>query len=128
MKWEQPVGAMAYPVAFSPDGGYVIVRCRGQAIQYYAARNGYVTYDIRSADGPRGGHWTSVAIAQNGQLLVIGAIDGEKNGYVEVFRTPNRDGTSVPAPAPASAPQSPSQQEKTSAKLQPVKPEPMSRF
>jgi len=47
------------------------------------------------------------AIAQKGQLLVIGAIDGEKNGYVEVFGTPNRDGTSVPAPAPASAPPSP---------------------
>ena len=54
--------------------------------------------------------------------------DGEKNGSVEVFGTPNRASDSVPAPAPASAPPSPSQQEKRSAKPQPVKPEPMSRF
>jgi len=57
MKWKQAVGALAYPVALSPDGGYVVVRCSGQAIKYFAARNGWVslTSHVLSHTGPSSG-------------------------------------------------------------------------
>jgi WD40 repeat protein len=92
------VSGWGQPAAFSPDGKGVAVLCGGKSIRFLDTETGTVKHEIRSADSPQGGRWNDFAITPQGQMLVIGGVDDEQKGNVNVwdFDHPNTAADSAP--------------------------------
>jgi hypothetical protein len=85
MDWVHAVPGWANPKAFSPDGKKVVVLCGGESIQFLDAETGVAQQEIQSAGSPQRGRWTDFAIAPEARKLVIGGVDSEQNGTIEVW-------------------------------------------
>ena len=96
VEWRQTVPGWAKPVAFLPDGRSVAVLCGGQSIRLVDAETGTGKHEIRSADSSQAGRWNDVAVAPRAHLLVIGGVDNQRKGSVELWiyalMTPRREG------------------------------------
>ena len=82
-EWQRTIPGWANPKAFAPDGKSILV-LSGQSIQFFDAATGTVKREIKSDSQSRDGRWNDFAIAPQGHLLVIGAVD-EQEGSVEVW-------------------------------------------
>ncbi|MGI8977829.1 MAG: protein kinase domain-containing protein [Pirellulaceae bacterium] len=89
-EWKQTIAAWTKPVAFTPDGKSVAVLCGGQSIRFIETKTGTVKHEIKCADflpaKPRqGAQWTEFAVANQVPTLVIGGVDKERKGSIEVW-------------------------------------------
>ncbi len=112
-EWLVTVPGWAKPVAFSPDGESVAVLCGERTIRFLETETGTMKHEIRPADSLQDRPWKDFAIAPQGHVLAIGAVDGERKGSVEVWSTKSSDNIYPPA---AAAPASTSPREPTAAK------------
>jgi hypothetical protein len=102
-EWKQTFPGWANPKAFTPDGKSVVVLCGGESIRFIKTDTGEVQHEIKCADflpaTPRqGAQWTDFAIAKEGTRLVIGGVDKERKGSVEIWSLEGVGATVKPAP------------------------------
>ena len=98
-EWLVTVPGWAKPLAFSPDGKCVAVLCGGRSIRFLETGTGTMQYEIQPADSLQDVHWDDFAIAPQGGMLAIGAVDNQRKGNaqrevsVEVWSTRSSDNT-----------------------------------
>ena len=97
-EWLVTVPGWAKPLAFSPDGTSVAVLCGEGSIRFLEVETGIMMHEIRPAGSPQGRPWKDFAIAPQGHMLAIGAVDDERRGSVEVwdFDRPDTAANSTP--------------------------------
>jgi hypothetical protein len=74
----------ARAAAFLCDGSIVVLG-GGQSIRILDATTGAVRHELKPDEERQGERWLELAVAPNGDALLIGGIDAEKRGFVEVW-------------------------------------------
>ncbi len=87
MEWVQMVPDLARSVAFSPDGKSIVVLCGRRAVRLLDTDTGLLKGDIELANlWSSSGRWTAaLTVAPQSHLFVIGGVDRQKHGCVEVW-------------------------------------------
>lgn len=104
-EWLVTVPGWARPLAFTQDGEWILVLCGGRSIRFLDPANGHTSHEIRAADESSDeAPWKDFASASRANLLVIGSVDKDSGGTVEIWST---GASPPPLPPAAEAAESP---------------------
>ncbi len=96
-RWQVNVPGWATPIAFLPDGTSIVALCGGRSIRFLETGTGNLNREIRPADSHQDARWNDFAIAPQGRMLAIGAVDKQQKGSVEVWSMRSTGSTNAPA-------------------------------
>ena len=88
VKWQRTFHGVAKPVAFFPGGDdSIVVLHGGRSIWFIDPRTGELLASIvpQAADPQRKVRWCDFALAKRGRMMVIGGVDDERKGNVNVW-------------------------------------------
>jgi len=83
-EWQRKLPGWAHPITFAPDGKSIAVLSRGQSILFLETSTAKTLNELRTTDSADKGRWTDLAIPPHSGNLVIGGVDQNGKGSVQV--------------------------------------------
>ncbi len=91
VEWQRTLPGWAMPVSFSPDGTQIVVLDQDRKIRLFDAATGQDRATHNTDEDSLTLRWNSAAMAPDGRRLVVGGIDRERRGLVEIWRIGDAD-------------------------------------